>query len=83
MDCFFNPRAGSDLYFWFYSTKGGGEPPGTTLPALILEDLNLQHHSSLGERTLELRENQVGSRARGDVRNGNRELPKKGGEEVN
>lgn len=57
--------------------KRRGEPPGTMMPTLILEVLNLQHDSSLGERTLELREDGEG---RGDVRNGNRELQKRGRE---
>lgn len=44
------------------------------MPTLILEVLNLQHDSSLGERTLELRED---GEERGEVRNGNRELQKR------
>lgn len=78
MDCFFYPHAGLGLYFWFCSAKRGG-PPGTIVPALILEVLNLQHDSRLGECTLVLRENQQRNRAMGDVRNGNRELKKRKG----
>lgn len=57
MDCFFYPRVVLDLLFLGLLYKRE-EPPGTILPALIHQILNLQYDSSLEEQyTLELREN--------------------------